>query len=279
MKLTITHRPSYKVILFSDLHYSHETKDTCFEVLRFIHKKALEINAKIYFLGDFWDHVYRRGTLPVDLLNEMVRFFSSEWRVFTTMIPGNHDYFDSAEEEHGLEMFKQFHHIHVLDSATVLDGVLFLPYRKKPDNIRNSIAETSEVNTIVGHLDIIGAKMNNTRKSTKGCSKDMFTVPTYSGHYHTPSVHGNVRYIGSPYQVHLGEAEDKKHLCVINYKTGELVDQIPIDIGRHHYKVKHLSNPDQYKKGDRVIVEETFLEEDVSDLEKRGSVFVLITLP
>ena len=32
------------------------------------------------------DHVYRRGTLPVDLLNKMIRFFKDRWSVPLTMI-------------------------------------------------------------------------------------------------------------------------------------------------------------------------------------------------
>ena len=50
----------------------------------------------------------------------------------------------------------------------------------------------------IAHLDVIGAKMNSSRVSTKGLPHDIFKVPTYSGHYHTPSQYGNVCYIGFP---------------------------------------------------------------------------------
>ena len=73
--INVTFHCPTRAILFSDLHYSYKTKDTCFEVLRYINKYAQEKACRVYFLGDFWDHIYRRGTVPVDLLNEMVRFF------------------------------------------------------------------------------------------------------------------------------------------------------------------------------------------------------------
>ena len=88
--INVTFHSPTRALLFSDLHYSYKTKDTCFEVLRFINKYAQENHCRVYFLGDFWDHIYRRGTVPVDLLNEMVRFFHKEWHCAMTMIPGNH---------------------------------------------------------------------------------------------------------------------------------------------------------------------------------------------
>ena len=204
-------------ILFSDLHYSNHTKGTCFELLRFIHDLALKEGHSVYFLGDFWNHVYNRGTLPVDLLNEMVRYFTNEWKVPMVMIPGNHDYYDSAEKEHGLE---SFHHIsdyiQVISEPKVVNNILFLPYRRDVKSIEDVVSSTS-CSAIMGHLDIIGAKMNHFKVSTVGIDSKFFQVPTYSGHYHTPSVKGNMIYIGSPYQVHLSEAEDNKSLTVLTY--------------------------------------------------------------
>ena len=94
------------MLLFSDLHLSPKTFDTCMKVLRKVHSEAQTRNVPIGFLGDFFDHVYNKGTLPVDILNELLRFFADEWRVPMTMIPGNHDYFDASETEHGLTPFK-----------------------------------------------------------------------------------------------------------------------------------------------------------------------------
>lgn len=280
MNIVVTHHNHRRAILFSDLHYSHETKDTCFKVLRFIKEKALKHNACVYFLGDFWDHVYRRGTLPVDLLNEMVRFLKKEWFSKTIMIPGNHDYYDSAEQEHGLEMFRGINNIEIFDRPTIRENALYLPYVKDHSTIPGYIEEAKEalknqgrsLNCIFGHLDVVGARMNNSRTSTRGCNKNDFPVPTYSGHYHSPSLYGNVRYIGSSYQVHLGEAEDNKSLCMINYMTGELMKQIPINIGRRHYKMDFLLKDtlDRYNKGDRVVINKHADPKDVEMLEKRG---------
>jgi DNA repair exonuclease SbcCD ATPase subunit len=250
-------------LLFSDLHYSYETRDTCFQVLDFVHKTASDDGLCVYFLGDFWDHVYRRGTLPVDLLNQMVRYFKQSWTVPTIMIPGNHDYYDNSESEHGLETFDGINQIRVYSHITLDEHALFIPYRKNTDEIYEAIqsADPCTLKVIFGHLDTVGAKMNNNKLSTRGCSKDVYPVKTYSGHYHTSSKYGNITYIGSAYQVHLGESNDIKSLCVVDCTDGSLIKTIPIDIGRKQYKISHdvkdlrflLEKP--LKPGDRVVVE------------------------
>lgn len=273
--INVTFHSPTRALLFSDLHYSYKTKDTCFEVLRFINKYAQENHCRVYFLGDFWDHIYRRGTVPVDLLNEMVRFFHKEWHCAMTMIPGNHDYFDSEEIEHGLEAFSINDCITIINQPTVDNGILFLPYTRHYSEIP-SLIEEANPKIILGHLDIVGAKMNHSRTSTVGCDKGLFKVPTYTGHYHTATSYGNVHYIGSPYQIHLGEAGDKKTLTIINYKTGEVETKLPIEFGRRHFKVKTLKDlPAIPREGDRVVIESA-QEEDAALIKQMKDKGILI---
>ena len=123
-------------LLFSDLHYSRQTKETCLQVLRYVAKAAKQRSISVYFLGDFYDKVYKDGKLPVDLLDEILMFFASdEWGVETVMIPGNHDYYDSAEEIHGLTPFQYLPGFTVYNAPHYHDGQLFLPFcRDPPEN-------------------------------------------------------------------------------------------------------------------------------------------------
>ena len=226
------------MLLFSDLHLSPRTYDTCMQVLRRVHSEAVQRNVTVGFLGDFFDKVHSQGTLPVNILNELMRFFETEWSVPMVMIPGNHDYFDAAETEHGLTPFAYAsRHIRVLDEPAVIDRQLWVPWRRSPEKIAAILREHDDVDVIFGHFDIIGFKMSQTRLSTEGVQVSDFPadIPVYSGHYHTPQVHGNIRYLGSPYQLTLSEAEDRKALVVLE-PTGQVAEQIPIDIGAHQYK-------------------------------------------
>ena len=71
------HSTFEKWVVFTDLHCSPSTLDTCLEVLDKVHGLAIERNAGVLFLGDFWHH---RGTLRVDCLNAVLSHFRS-WQV------------------------------------------------------------------------------------------------------------------------------------------------------------------------------------------------------
>jgi hypothetical protein len=81
------HSQTLKWIVFSDLHVKGSSIDCCEEVLREVHSAAVQRNAGIIFLGDFW-HV--RGALNVDLLNRVLKSLR-QWKQPVIMIPGNHD--------------------------------------------------------------------------------------------------------------------------------------------------------------------------------------------
>jgi hypothetical protein len=56
-------------VVFTDLHCSPATLDTCLQVLDRVHEIALERQAGVMFLGDFWHH---RGVLRVECLNAVL---------------------------------------------------------------------------------------------------------------------------------------------------------------------------------------------------------------
>tara|TARA_B110000091_G_scaffold177776_1_gene193219 strand:+ start:9324 stop:12335 length:3012 start_codon:yes stop_codon:yes gene_type:complete len=266
------------MLLFSDLHLSKKTFQTCLQVLRRVHLEAKTRNVSVGFLGDFFDHVYNKGTLPVDILNALLRFFETEWSVPMIMIPGNHDYFDASETEHGLTPFQYASpHITVLDVPTVVNRQLWVPWRRCNETVERILREQADVDVVFGHFDIIGFKLNPTKMSTEGLQRETFPshIPIYTGHYHTPQVHGNIRYLGSPYQLSLSEAEDRKALVLLD--TAHRVQEcIPIDIGPHQYKwttQELVARSHQLKPHDRVAVTAAVTDHVMSlvgSLEEKG---------
>lgn len=259
------------MLLFSDLHLSPSTLPTCMKILRFVHSEALRRKTTIGFLGDFFDRVYNEGTLPVDILNELMRFFSDEWHVPMIMIPGNHDYFDASETEHGLSPFKYASNfIQILDKPTMIGTQLWVPWRRDTDALKRTIESHANCDVIFGHFDIVGFKLNAVRVSTEGLSPSMFPTgtPVYTGHYHTPQVHGTIRYLGSPYQLSLSEAEDRKSLLVLD-EHWHVCEEIPLDIGRKQYKwtaSELISRSSVLRPADRVSVACSLTDSSITDL-------------
>ena len=276
MNSTISIHWKPEMLLFSDLHLSKSTYETCMKVLRRVHKEADARGCVVGFLGDFFDKVHSRGTLPVNILNELMRFFETEWHVPMIMIPGNHDYFDAAETEHGLTPFGYASkHITIYNEPVVINRQLWVPWRRNVSDIKEILAQHRDVDVIFGHFDIVGFKMSASRISTEGVGVSSFpsTVPVYSGHYHTPQTHGNIRYLGSPYQLTLAEAEDKKALILLDEQFA-VKETIPIDIGKHQYKWtanELLERNSELKEGDVVsVMHSTGIDQIVQNLKDKG---------
>ena len=188
-------------IAFSDLHVSRRTIDTCIKVLRKVHEEAMDRNAGVLFLGDFW---HARGSLPVEPLNEVLDVFRS-WTCPTIMISGNHDQVNVGGDVHALkpiEAASDF--IKVIDHPMHFLGALFLPYRRDGREVQESIDSANRPRAIFAHVDVVGAHMNETFQAQDGIHPSCFpsNVPVYTGHYHKPhTVQGTaITYLGSPYQ-------------------------------------------------------------------------------
>lgn len=267
-----------KLLLFSDLHVNPQSEHTCFEVLEAVLNHAHRIDATVCFLGDWWDHVYRNGTLQTDMQNRFIRFFSSKWDVPTLMIPGNHDYCDASEREHALTAFQYAcPQITIFEVPTVHQNILWIPWRRKHEDLIKALNSGGDIKCIFGHFDIVGALLNNTRVSDEGLRPAEFPpgLPIYSGHYHKPQKHEQVVFVGSPYQTTQAECGQQKRLLILDTESDykEFVE-IPINFGPSRFKVSNVEDiPDTIAQRDIVTVKLASGEpvpDKIVDLRRKG---------
>ena len=265
------HHATYKKwVVFTDLHCSPTTLDTCLEVLHIVHETAMKQTEKcgILFLGDFWHH---RGTLRVGCLNKILNEFRS-WQVPMIMIPGNHDQVTLGGQNHGLTSLENSYRVVgpggddvpgplILSHPAIFQNALFVPHVRDMD-IMKSIVQSNkakESSALFVHTEVKGALMNDMIVSTNGISPSVFPPQKniYSGHFHKPhfvetssssSSSSTIEYIGSPYQVSLSEAQQEKQLVVLDADLGWRCEQrIPICVGRCHFKSSSLKDLQQYR--------------------------------
>ena len=265
------HHATYKKwVVFTDLHCSPTTLDTCLEVLHIVHETAMKQTEKcgILFLGDFWHH---RGTLRVGCLNKILNEFRS-WQVPMIMIPGNHDQVTLGGQNHGLTSLENSYRVVgpggddvpgplILSHPAIFQNALFVPHVRDMD-IMKSIVQSNkakESSALFVHTEVKGALMNDMIVSTNGISPSVFPPQKniYSGHFHKPhfvetssssSSSSTIEYIGSPYQVSLSEAQQEKQLVVLDADLGWRCEQrIPICVGRCHFKSSSLEELQQYR--------------------------------
>ena len=266
MKQIAYHSSYDKWVVFTDLHCSSTTLDTCIEVLDTVHTVALEENAGVLFLGDFWHH---RGTLRVDCLNAILKAFES-WQVPMIMIPGNHDQVTLGGHDHGLTPLSNAYRVGdddeipgplILSYPTVFRKALFVPHIRDVATMESVLQSqhAQEASALFVHAEVKGALMNDLMISTHGIPPASFPShkSIYSGHFHKPhSVQSSrhyqngtdaattttttaIEYLGSPYQVSLAEAEQDKQLAILD-ANWQCEKRIPLSIGKRHFKTSSL---------------------------------------
>jgi len=201
-------------------------------VLNFVHQKAVEHDAGVLFLGDFW---HFRGTLRVDVLNTVLDELAG-WEQPLVMIPGNHDQVTLDGYNHALKPLQNSFLVSdsipgplILSRPTVFGKALFIPYLRNnlvmEGVLKSKYSEAAEA--IFCHADVTGASMNDLIVSQGGVSPGLFPtgIPIYSGHFHKPHTIRNakgtsIEYIGSPYEVSLSEAQQDKKIVSVRCIPG-----------------------------------------------------------
>jgi DNA repair exonuclease SbcCD nuclease subunit len=270
-------------LIFSDLHVTPSTLSTCLQVLAFVHSTAMQHQAGILFLGDFW-HI--RGFIRVDCLCAVLGAMSN-WQVPCIMIPGNHDQINWGGTEHALTPLKNAYRVYsdvkdvnerakqypgplILSHPTKFMNALFVPHTRDKRTMQSILesAEAAESCALFVHADVKGASMNDLIKSQHGLAASVFPPGRciYSGHFHKPHIvrtngGSSIRYVGSPYQTSLSEAGQSKHLLLVDSQQGwACLDEISIDIGPRYHRVTSVSNLLNYdtelfvRSGDKLSV-------------------------
>lgn len=245
-------------IVFTDLHCAPSTMGATIATLDAVHASAVQQNAGILFLGDFWHH---RGTLRVDCLNIVLEKLST-WTVPMVMIPGNHDQVTLDGMVHGLTPLLHAYRVDtgggttcpgplVFTTPTVFKNALFVPHIRESAVLESVLRSpySTHATALFVHADITGAYMNDLIVSREGVSPSAFPsgVPIYSGHFHKPHVVQksgvSVEYLGSPYEISLSEAQQKKSLSVLDSSRGWIcIEKIPMDVGRKHFRPAGLES-------------------------------------
>ena len=154
-------------------------------------------------------------------------------------------------------------------------GALWLPYRREPEEIEESIAAgVGESPTVFCHADIKGAYMSSQSViSSMGVDLarneniDWRKLKVFSGHYHYPGLHPKLKqicYVGSAYQVRANEADQLKRLLVLKVgkdNTWKVDEEIPVPetIAPRHF---HISTPKELSRKLRDIREGKIIQGD-----------------
>ena len=200
------------------------TLSTCLSVLNFVHEAAVERDAGIIFLGDFWHH---RGYVRVNCLNAVLDEMS-RWTVPCVMIPGNHDQVDRTGIVHALSPLGNSYRIPssrdgggggaratarttapgttthpgplILTRPAKFLNALFVPHARDRQTLKSTLSAPAAraCAGVFVHADVRGESTNDAHLSRRGidvgeCFPDDGgggggAVAVHYGHFHKPHV-------------------------------------------------------------------------------------------
>ncbi|MCK5020014.1 MAG: metallophosphoesterase [Candidatus Peribacteraceae bacterium] len=228
------------IALLGDLHIGARNSSNYF---REFFRKNLKLIFKdmcnrgitdVYQLGDFLDS--RRGINSRDITFVLFEILSwlEEYNLYLHILAGNHDLLSSDNSDYSTLYIMRHHpnirlHFAPSNIITSVGPVGVVPWINK-DNHDASIKfiENTNAKILFGHFAIDGFKMQtNGIESKGGLSQKLFKRfdAVFSGHYHSPDIHTNIAYLGTPWHLTWADHVDTKGWYEFDGEKLEFVEQ------------------------------------------------------
>lgn len=274
-----------KFLLFSDIHvhphkHNNQRLNDCLSALDWVFReaKAHKVDA-VLFGGDLLhdrqkiDSLTYMGTFKV-----LEKYQEEKFQVY--LLLGNHDlWFGNSTKISSTYPFGALKNFEVIDStqSRKICGDIwhFMPYTHDPiEELKKLPLEEIASSYLLGHLSIDGARLNSAGSIADVSIEndgDMVKVGpslfkgykhAFFGHYHgAQKLAKNIEYIGSPLQLSFGEADESKHIILLDTNLDDITYIENTFSPRHFYLTQ-----DDYQSFDKDLLKNAFVDITISDI-------------
>ena len=229
-----------RAVIISDVHYNIHTLALADAATNMALAEAARLEVPLIISGDLHD---TKAAMRGECVSAMIKTFSSH-RLTTPVyiIPGNHDLLNERSPAHALQFLKPY--CSVLDQPVqVRCGMYFIPYQSNPEELKSILKGIPPGSTVICHQGTQGSNMGTYIQDKTAVPIEWFSrFRTISGHYHKhQTVRGNENwwgmegmftYVGNPYTLSFGEANDgPKGFCILN--EDGTTQQVPTNLRAH----------------------------------------------
>lgn len=257
-----------KILLTGDIHVHAHRSDNRriedgLECLEWIYKTAEKEEVEyVIIAGDLFHNRFLLNSYTYAKVCRIIQKSS----IHTILLLGNHDMvYEDNWSIHSLVAMSPACMV-VDEPKTLFFGTTqidFLPYTPTPSKFLGTFNPKSEI--LISHLAVADAVLNAKYdvKSVEDDSRDKEIISAsafegwkkvYLGHYHyAQKVTKTVEYIGSPMQLSFGEAEQEKHVIILDLETGKQ-KYVENDISPRFHIVEHV------KQIDKINVQNAYIQ-------------------
>lgn len=271
-------------VLISDIHYNITTIALADAALRQAADEAERLQIPLIVAGDLHD---TKANMRGECITAMINTFNRT-TVPVYVLRGNHDQINEKSESHSLDFLKLINNVFVIDYFSVNSDFNFIPYQNDVEMFKFYLSKVPEGATIIMHQGVKGSSSGDYMQDPTAIEKELLANHrVISGHYHTrqdikcgrprKGGVGLMSYIGNPYTLNFGEANDPaKGFRVLN--SDGTLDFIPTNLRKHVIITMDYSADGEYKmhttgltyhKDDIVSVKITATKEQLATIKKQ----------
>lgn len=202
-------------VVISDIHFNMNNLEVATSALKSAIRKSKELNIPLVIAGDLHD---TKANMRAEVVNRLLDLMPHGDTAEIFILCGNHDLVNEKSKDSGLNYLDSLNTT-IVDSPTVLnDNITMLPYYSDQEELKSVLSKIAKGSILIMHQGFLGAHMGDYIRDTSSIStkyiKDFIVI---SGHYHKHQKIGKLTYIGSPYTITFGEANDgDKGFLILN---------------------------------------------------------------
>lgn len=206
----ITTKPIAVVI--SDIHFNLNTLEIASKALKAALNKAAELNVPTIIAGDLQD---TKAIIRGEVANRLISLLKQA-KTPVYILVGNHDLINEKGKANALEYLAPY--ATIVSDALILYDFTLIPYQSDSEVLKHLLTKCDMNNILIMHQGFLGAAMGDYIQDRSSISPDVVKdFAVISGHYHRHQIIGTVTYIGSPYTITFGEANDgPKGFLILN---------------------------------------------------------------
>lgn len=220
-------------VLISDVHYNITTLEVADKAMRMAIAKANELDVPFVVCGDLHD---TKANLRSECITAMTETFK-KCETNAIVLRGNHCSLNEKSQETALTFLTPYVN-RMINTPTSWLNTYFIPYYHDSNELRAYLKTIPRGSMLIMHQGIMGTTAGHYFQDKSALSKDdLAGFRVISGHYHTRQSFelpegGRFDYVGNPYTLGFGEANDPEKGFQVLYDNGSL-EFIPTNLRKH----------------------------------------------
>lgn len=224
-------------VLISDIHFTPATLELAAVSLLRAQFKAKILDVPLIIAGDTLD---TKAVMRAECVNRLMQLLSVKDAPDTYVLVGNHDLINEKGSDHSLRFLQCMST--VVDRPHTLEleylDVMLLPYYSDLDKLTALLVDEDVPRALIMHQGVQTADLGHYVQDKTSLPPEAFDgFRVISGHYHKAQTikcgkTGLFSYIGNPYTLTFGEANDGPKGFQILYSDGSL-ELVPTNLRKH----------------------------------------------